>query len=482
MERHFWTNLTKPAVLVGVVGVAAISMPLCRGQSSDAGQADLQKMQKKMEQLEQEMRDLKKQMATVEQEKTNPVPASAQPSATGVKQTITVTAETAQKSEPGEEKAPIPQKTLDFYGHVMLDGGQNFGTIDPNWFDVMRPTKLESFKGQFAPNGSTFFSVRQSRFGVKSLTPTSLGDLKTVFEFELFGTGVDAGQTTFRLRHAYGELGQIGAGQTWSPFMDIDVFPNSLEYWGPNGMVFFRNVQVRWIPHKDGDSNVVIALERPGASADGGIYTGRIELANIRGQFKWPDLSGHVRKAGKWGHLQLAGMLRKIAWVDLGGGPTNLSGTAIGWGIDTTSAINLTNKDVGRFSLIYGSGVENYMNDAPIDVGVKNNFSNPITPIKGVALPLLGVVSFLDHNWSDKYSTAIGYSMVNIYNSNAESPSDFHQGHYALADLLYHPVKPVTIGGELQFGRRVNFSDGFNVNDFKLQFSFKYNWSKGFSW
>jgi len=26
--------------------------------------------------------------------------------------------------------------------------------------------------------------------------------------------------------------------------MDIDVFPNSLEYWGPNGMIFFRNVQV----------------------------------------------------------------------------------------------------------------------------------------------------------------------------------------------------------------------------------------------
>jgi hypothetical protein len=32
----------------------------------------------------------------------------------------------------------------------------------------------------------------------------------------------------------------------------------------------------------------------------------------------------------------------------------------------------------------------------------------------------------------------------------------------------------------LQFGRRVNFADGFNVNDYKLQFSFRYDWSKGF--
>ena len=67
-------------------------------------------------------------------------------------------------------------------------------------------------------------------------------------------------QTTFRLRHAFGELGNFGAGQTWSAFMDIDVFPNSLEYWGPNGMVFFRNVQARWTPIQ-GKSNVVVALE-----------------------------------------------------------------------------------------------------------------------------------------------------------------------------------------------------------------------------
>ena len=112
----------------------------------------------------------------------------------------------------------------------------------------------------------------------RGFAPTGVGEIKTIFEFELFGTGVDAGQTTFRLRHAWGELGQIGAGQTWSPFMDPDVFPNSVEYWGPTGMVFFRNVQLRWTPWQDGDSRFAIALERPGASADQGDFAGRIEL------------------------------------------------------------------------------------------------------------------------------------------------------------------------------------------------------------
>ena len=89
-------------------------------------------------------------------------------------------------------------------------------------------------------------------------------------------------------------------------------------------------------------------------------------------------------------------------------------------------------------------------------------------------------MSFLDHTWSDRFSSSVGYSLENIYNSNAELPSDFHQGHYAIANLLFHPIPKVTMGGEFQWGRRLNFSDGFNVNDYRVQFSFKYDWGKAF--
>ena len=172
----------------------------------------------------------------------------------------------AQSAAPAEGKT-----TIDLYGFAQLDTGAQFKQNDPAWFDVVRPTKLPSFTDQYGKDGRWFASVRQSRFGVKSSTPTDLGDLKTIFEFELFGVGVDAGQTTFRLRHAWGELGEFGAGQTWSPFMDPDVFPNSIEYWGPTGMVFFRNVQFRWTPIQNDSSTFMLALERPGASADPGI-------------------------------------------------------------------------------------------------------------------------------------------------------------------------------------------------------------------
>ena len=113
------------------------------------------------------------------------------------------------------------QKSLEIYGFVMTDAGYNFGQTDAAWFDVLRTSKLPSYENQYGTNGNAYFSVRQTRFGVKSFNKTALGELKTIFEFELFGTGVDAGQTTIRLRHAYGELGKWGVGQYWSPFMDI---------------------------------------------------------------------------------------------------------------------------------------------------------------------------------------------------------------------------------------------------------------------
>jgi hypothetical protein len=466
-HSHVFQRLLIPLML-GLFFTMLGRVP-ARAQEQPSLSPEMQQMQKKLELLESEILELKRQMSAVAQPAKTP---AVEPNAA-----VSVASQGAKPEEKSE--APGTGSTVDFYGFVMLDSGYQFGANDPNWFDVMRPTKLPAFEGEFGPNGNTYWGVRQTRFGVKTFTPTALGNLKTIFEFELFGTGIDAGQTTFRLRQAYGELGHFGAGQTWSPFMDIDVFPNSLEYWGPNGMVFFRNVQVRWMPLQ-GNNSVTVALERPGASADQGTYAGHIELANVVPQFKWPDLSGNARFTRKWGHVQIGAIVRKIAWVDTVPVPINLSGTAIGWGVSVSSNLNITKKDVGKFQVVYGEGIENYMNDAPVDVSVRNNLSNTISPIKGVPLPVLGIVSFLDHNWSDQFSSSVGYSMVNIENSNGQLPNAYHQGHYALGNLLYHPIKRVTIGGEFQFGRRVNFTDGFNVNDYRMQFSFKYDWSKGF--
>jgi len=365
--------------------------------------------------------------------------------------------------------------TFDLYGFIMMDAGYDFKQTDPAWFDVIRTTKLPAFEDQFGEDGNTYFSVRQTRFGVKTLTPTDLGDFRTQFEWELFGVGVDAGQTTIRLRHAYGELGKVGAGQYWSPFMDIDVFPNTVEYWGPAGMAFFRNVQLRFMPIQ-GDTRMTLALERPGASADGGIYADRVELAGVVPHFPLPDLSAEYRVGRGWGYVELAGILRRIEWEDTDPDSLDLSGEVTGWGLSLSSNVKFRDgNDVLRLQVVYGEGVENYMNDAPADVaidGVNPSLSNPLDVI---ALPVTGVVAFLDHMWSERYSTSIGYSMVDIDNAEAQAPSAFSKGEYAIGNIMYYPVPNIMTGLEFQWGKRHNFSDDFTSDDFRIQASFKYN-------
>jgi hypothetical protein len=245
-------------------------------------------------------------------------------------------------------------------------------------------------------------------------------------------------------------------------------------------MVFFRNVQIRWMPVRSERGSVTLALERPGASGDQGAYADRIELSNIKPRFNWPDLSGNARIVRNWGYLQGAAIVRKIGWVDTSKNPINLGGSTVGWGVNVSSNLKASKNNLAKLEVTYGHGIENYMNDAPVDIGIQTNPLGSRVPIKGVALPVFSFVSFLDHTWSEHYTTSAGYSMLNIYNADGQLPSDFHRGQYAVANLLYHPISRVTMGGEFQWGKRANFTDGFNYNDYRMQFSFKFDWSKRF--
>ncbi len=452
-------------------------LTFAQSPDSQSQTPEVEQLKERLQQLEKTVSDLKVQIGAIESKK-NSEPAIVQ---AGYSPAAVSESSPSAPATPTKPQDKSGESTFQVYGFAMLDAGYQFKQNDPNWFDVIRPVKLPAFKDEFAPNGKTYWGVRQSRLGVKSSTPTKYGELKTQFEFELFGTGVDAGQTTFRLRHAYGELGKFGAGQTWSPFMDIDVFPNSLEYWGPNGMVFFRNVQVRWMPLK-GRNSVTLALERPGASADQGQFSDRIELQGIRPKFDLPDLSGNVRFTREWGYFQVAGMLRRIKWVDTIDDQFDLDGTEVGAGLNFTSNLKFGENNTARLAFVFGQGIQNYMNDAPVDVGIElTPGGDPRRPITGVALPMYSMVAFLDHNWNKRFSSAIGYSMLSIDNSNGQTADAFHRGHYALGNLLYYPYENVMVGGEFQWGRRENFLDGFHSDDFRIQFSFKYNFSKTWS-
>jgi len=198
----------------------------------------------------------------------------------------------------------------------------------------------------------------------------------------------------------------------------------------------------------------------------------------VKAHFPAPDFTGQARLGRKWGHIQAAGLLRRIEWKDTGGTQYDLSGDAWGWGINLSGNLKVPQKkDVFKWSVVYGKGIQNYMNDAPADVGIQNQFSNTRTPVTGVPLPLLGIVAYYDHYWNEKFSSSIGYSRLDIDNSDGQANNAFKVGQYASTNLLFYPVKDFMAGGEFVYGYRKNFKDGFSVPDYRIQFSFKYDFS-----
>ena len=92
------------------------------------------------------------------------------------------------------------------YGFIQADGIYDFNRVDPDWSATLRPSKIPvQCPGSPAcgNDGETIAERPPDALrcaGAASRPRSAIS--RTRFEFDLFGVGDDAGQTTFRLRHA----------------------------------------------------------------------------------------------------------------------------------------------------------------------------------------------------------------------------------------------------------------------------------------
>jgi hypothetical protein len=378
------------------------------------------------------------------------------------------------------------QRSFEIYGFAMLDWIQDSKRVDPAWMDAFRPSKIATPEGEFGTNGQSSVSVKQTRFGVRGTLPT--GDntppVNFRFEFDMFGVGIDAGQTTIRLRYAYGEFGPILAGQTTSLFMDLDVFPNVIDYWGPNGMVFLRTPQLRWTPYKQDQNWFAVAVEKASNDIDPGNIRLVEEFQNgeVRPNQPLPDLTAQLHYGADWGHAQLSGILRKVGY-EYRQDPAEAfqKGSQTGWGLGFSGTWNVFGKDSKNkilWNIVHGAGIASYMNDGGMDLAPTALYPAPPTPqiptLDGEAVPLTGVMIYYDHYWNKMWSSSIGYAFTQVSNTNFQTPDAFHKAQYASVNLLMYPAERVMVGVELLWGDRRD-NDGTTGNDLRLQFSAKYN-------
>ena len=317
------------------------------------------------------------------------------------------------------------------------------------WQDVIYDNRETDNKAGFQPssmptvaqrnsNESTF-SAGPSKFYLKSFTPTRWGDMRTRVEWDFFQSD---GNADFNLTHLWGELAGIGAGKTFSNFMDITAFPNILDFWGPNSMVFTRRSQFRYTWGLE-SGDLAISMEEPGTDitfADGIAADGRNEL---------PDFVLSYHTEGDWGHFKAAGVMRQIAAEALNGSGRKDQDT--GWGINLTGSLNFWERDRVVAQIAFGEGIASLMNDPCCSV-VSGNDGGVDQRGDMEAIEAWGAYLYFDHWWSEKWSSSVGYSYVALDPLDMQVDEAFDNSLYTSANLIWYPFEPLKIGLEVMYG------------------------------
>lgn len=368
---------------------------------------------------------------------------------------------------------PLDALGLNIYGFVQLDAFSNTERLQPDWADVMRPSTITTSNnaGAYGAGGEFGMMVRSSQFGAKGKFEAGSHQLKTWFEFDLLETGSKAGETGLHLRHAWGEWGRLGAGQTHSTFMDIGMFPNSHQYWGPAGMVFNRNAQIRYTIPFD-SSSLAIALEQQNAGLDAGVL---VELdptlgANVQAKSEAPDLVARYKHRFDRGHWQLAGVLRSLAYETVSTPGNDPSGKELGWGLSASAGFRTAGANMLKLQVTTGAGIASFMNDGGSNLAPHDG--------TGDAVPLTAMTAYYDHYWNDTWSTSVGYSFNDIDNRNQQLDDAFSKGEYATGNVMHAPNEHISYSFETYWAERTD-KNGAAGDAWRFQVSIKWDFSLG---
>jgi hypothetical protein len=378
-----------------------------------------------------------------------------------------------------------------WYGFVRLDGIYDTKPIGSTDSFVTSSIPIPQGKGQNA-----VLTPRYTRLGFDTSTPVKdCGDdwtVKTRIEMDFFNGNTSGafGSFPIRLRFAWIDVGPFLVGQAASLFMDYDVFPNVLDYQGPPGMILVRQplLAVR-IPIVD-RVKLTIGVEQPYSDIqwlDNGELvvnpgTGIITEAGVpKNVQNIPDFTANVRYNGDYGHMQVAGILRKLSFqnaleqtYDVTGYGVNVTGSFHPWAFlhgvtkDTEDRSPIDKcRILGQFAT--GRGISRYYNDIN-GLGLDAVF-DPTNQLD--AIQSTGWFISYEQWWTDKLASVFSYGQLSLQLPAGMPDDTYKSADYFTANLIWLPFERMGLGLEFIYGRREN-KDGQRGDNCRIQTAVQY--------
>ena len=469
------------------LAVAAALMPcLATAQTKEATTAELKqelaKMQAQMLEQQKAMQQMQQRLSELESGQA--AQAAAPPAVAAQAQPVTQ-ADIPQTEAPSNihrppsalpaEGEPPPS------GYVRLGDSGNLVKLDVvAQLDMMFDNKLMPYKDLFIPagipvSGAPFhdsdmqsnLSAKQSVVRMDFRRDTPLGLLKVVYKNNFFGFG--GPDMDYNLQYLYGELEakdySIIAGYYLSGFTDISVFPNTLDYEGPNSFTFKYTPQVRYTPvlwrNGDGRLTMPVSLEKP--NADIAIFGDNQPYSRI------PDVTLGLRYETPDWHVQWANLFRDLAVQSANDDRTR---TTEAYATQVTFAAGVFGEDSVQGWGSFGKGYANFLQDIT-GFGLDAAFN---TSLELEAIDAYGYGLGYTHSWSDTLSSSASYGYlkidpdVNVF----IDPSMPESTQYASLNLAWQFSERAMMGAEWLWGHNRDLT-GADGEAQRLQMTFRYD-------
>jgi hypothetical protein len=393
---------------------------------------------------------------------------------------------------PGSFRVPGTEISLHLYGFAELNWVHDFkgdnSDIDYASFAPYLPLKGSD---QYARKNRDYLTARTSRLGLDAGTPTRFGVLAAKIEGD-FNNEPRLGNTSqngdvrnvytqqatssygFRVRQAYGQFAGLLAGMTWSTFMDVDNFPETVDYNGPIGNTFIRQPVLRYTYPTQEKGNFTAALENSSAYVlDGRSASPDYGVAIPTSLSRMPDLVLRWDKGFDWGGASVRAVTQELRFDDGAG----LHPSARGYGVGASGLLKTWGDDYAVLAVTYGDGIGRYLNyieGAVFDPGSgKIRVERAIGVVAGYQWKPRADLRFnfvygMTRELDNSYTEAIRASGLDSGRFGVNRT--VHSGH---AGFFYTPIKTVDLGFEGIWGFRKTLA-GESGDDLRFNFSAKY--------
>jgi hypothetical protein len=315
--------------------------------------------------------------------------------------------------------------------------------------------------GDPAQGGGEQFNINanasQLRWDVRA--PTLPGSPRFYYQNDFFGDS--KADMKYRLQHLYGSIYNVVAGFTYGVFEDPDIWPDTVDYEGPNAVLFSRRPVAQYKTSLADQWNMTFGVEKPDLYVD----TTGDDSASL--DTRMPDLGANLRwEDAKRGHLQLSGTVRDIGVTSV----SNEDDSVVGWGFNAGGSYNVTEQDTLLALAVFGEGVGGMGNDTSFvnsDAAFDANGSLE-------ALPYYSGMLALTHRWCDTWRSTATYGYVNLDNSDGQAGDAYHETTYASANIICQLRKQMSVGLEALYGQKET-KDGDNGDVWRVQLGLVYS-------